>query len=81
MGPVILIGLAAAAGWAASLYLFPFAPCFRCKGSGRSGGSSRKRFGECKRCGGSGRRRRLGARTIHRGAVSIADKNRARKGR
>ena len=80
MGPVILIALAAVAGWAGSLYLFPFAPCLRCKGTGRNGGSTRKRFGECKRCGGSGRRRRLGARTIHRGAVSLADKQRARKG-
>jgi len=79
MGPVILLGLAAAAGYAGSLYLWPFRPCGRCKGTGRNSGSSSKRFGECKRCGGSGRRRRLGAKTIHRGAVSLADKARARK--
>ena len=80
MGPVILVGLAVAAGWAGSLYLWPFGPCMSCKGTGRNSGSSRKRFGECRRCGGSGRRRRLGARTIHRGAVSLADKARGRKG-
>lgn len=75
---LILIGIALYAG---SLYLWPFRPCVRCGGSGRNKGSSRKRFGECKRCRGTGRRRRLGARTIHRGAVSLADKARARKGR
>lgn len=44
------------------------------------GGNSSKRFGECRRCKGSGRRRRLGAKTIHRGTVSLADKARTRKG-
>ena len=58
-----------------------FRPCLRCNGTGRNKGSTRKRFGECRRCKGSGRRRRVGAKTIHRGAVSLADKARARKGR
>jgi hypothetical protein len=78
---LILSGLVALAVWVLSLYLWPFAPCRRCEGSGRNKGSNRKRYGECKRCRGSGRRRRLGAKTIHRGAVSLADKARARKGR
>jgi hypothetical protein len=81
MGPVILIALAAAAVWAGSLYLWPFGPCLRCNGTGRNKGSTGKRFGECRRCKGSGRRRRLGAKTIRRGAVSLADKARTRKGR
>lgn len=80
MGVVILLGLAAGAGWAGLLYLWPFGPCLHCSGTGRNAGSSGKRYGECRRCKGSGRRRRLGAKTIHRGAVSLADKARARKG-
>ena len=75
---LVLIGIGLYAG---SLYLFPFRPCMRCGGSGRNKGSTRKRFGECRRCKGAGRKRRLGAKTIHRGAVSLADKARARKGR
>lgn len=79
MAGLILLVLLGVAAYAGSLYVWPFRPCTRCHGSGRNKGSSRKRFGECKRCGGSGRRRRLGARTIHRGAVSLADKARAKK--
>jgi len=81
MAGLILIIVLAVAAWAASLYLHPFGRCLKCGGTGRNKGSSRKRFGECRRCKGSGRRRRLGARAIHRGAVSLADKDRARKGR
>jgi hypothetical protein len=78
MGVLILVGLGAAAAYAGSLYLWPFRPCGRCSGTGRSKGSSRKRYGLCPRCHGSGRRRRLGARTVHRGALSIR-RNRSRK--
>ena len=42
-------------------------------------GNSSKRFAECRRCKGS--RRRLGARTIHRGTVSLADKGPDPEGR
>lgn len=77
MGPVILLALAGVAAWADSLYLWPFRPCGRCHGTGRNSGSGKKRFGECGRCRGSGRRRRLGASTIHRGAVSLADRAKA----
>jgi DnaJ-class molecular chaperone len=80
MAGLILIVLLAIAGWVASLYLWPFRPCLRCNGTGRNKGSTKKRFGECKRCQGSGRLRRIGAKTIHRGAVSLADKARTRKG-
>ena len=79
MAELILIILLAIAAWAGSLYLWPFRPCLKCGGTGRNKGSNRRRFGECRRCKGSGRKRRLGARTIHRGAVSLADKARQRK--
>ncbi len=74
-----LIGAGLAALNAVSLYLWPFAPCTRCKGTGRNQGSNRKRWGECTRCQGTGRRKRPGARTIHRGAVSLAERA-SRKG-
>lgn len=80
MAGLILVILLAIGGYTGSLYLWPFRPCLKCGGTGRNKGSSRKRFGECKRCKGSGRRRRLGAKTIHRGAVSLGDKARTRKG-
>jgi hypothetical protein len=74
MGPVILLGLAVAAGWVGSLYIWPFRNCGRCHGSGKNAGSNRRRFGHCSRCGGSGRRRRAGAKAVHRGALSLRGK-------
>jgi hypothetical protein len=55
-----------AAVWLVRAWLWPFAPCRRCKGSKTNIGSNRKRFGNCRRCGGSGARIRFGARTVHR---------------
>jgi hypothetical protein len=81
MGPLILVALVVVGTWVGSLYLWPFGPCLRCNGTDRNSGSTGTRFGECRRCNGSGRRRRLGAKTIHRGAVSVADKARAQRGR
>jgi hypothetical protein len=75
----VLLVLIGAGLYVVSLWLFPFRPCARCGGSGRRRGSNRKRYGECRRCKGTGRKRRLGAKTIHRGAISLADKARARK--
>jgi hypothetical protein len=72
-----LISLAAAVVNVGSLYLWPLGPCLKCKGTGRNQGSNRKRFGECRRCNGTGRRQRTGARLVHRGAVTLAE--RARK--
>jgi DnaJ-class molecular chaperone len=77
---LILVALLAAGGYAVSLYLWPWRPCLKCNGTGRNKGSNSKRFGECRKCQGGGRKRRLGAKTIHRGAVSLADKARKRKG-
>jgi hypothetical protein len=73
-----LIGVAIAAANIVSLYFWPFAPCRACKGTGRNQGSSKKRYGECRRCKAAGRRKRLGARLVHRGAVSLAEKARTR---
>lgn len=68
---LFLLTVAALGCWVVSLYLWPFGPCAKCKGSGRNAGSTRKRFGECKRCNGSGRRQRLGSRTVHRTVLSV----------
>lgn len=81
MASVILAALVAIGAYAGSLYLWPWRPCMRCGGTGRNHGSSRRRFGTCRRCGGTGRLRRIGAKTIHRGAVSLGDRTRNRKGR
>ncbi|WP_300611081.1 hypothetical protein [Trebonia sp.] len=78
---LVITGLLIAAGWAVSLYLWPFAPCRKCEGTGRNPGSSRKRHGECRRCQGKGRRIRTGAATIHRGRVALADRTRRKAGR
>lgn len=74
-----LVGLAIAGVQAVSLYLWPFAPCVSCGGTGRNHGSNRKRYGECRRCRGAGRRQRAGARLVHRGAVSLAERARKRR--
>lgn len=79
MVELIGLGLIIVGGWAGSLYLWPFAKCLRCKGTGRNPGSSGKRWGQCRRCRGASYRRRIGAKTIHRGAVSLQEKAARRK--
>jgi hypothetical protein len=76
-----LAALAVAAGTTVSLYFWPLGPCWACNGTGRNRGSSRSRYGECRRCKGTGRRQRLGARIVHRGAVTLAEKARKRGSR
>lgn len=79
---VFLLIVAALVVWAVSLYVWPFGPCGKCKGSGRNAGSNRQRFGDCKRCGGSGRRQRLGSRTVHRQVLALrSEQARERKRR
>ena len=73
---LVLFGLIGFAGYVVSLYLWPFAPCRKCEGSGRNQGSNRKRYGQCRRCKGAGRRIRIGAKTVHRGRVALADRKR-----
>lgn len=76
---LVILGLAALAGWVVSLYLWPFAPCRKCDGSGRNPGSKKKRYGQCRRCEGTGRRTRFSARTVHRGRVALAERRKARR--
>jgi DnaJ-class molecular chaperone len=76
---LFILGLIALAGWVISLYLWPYAPCGKCGGSGRNPGSNSRRHGQCRRCKGGGRRTRLGARTVHRGRVALADRKGKRK--
>jgi DnaJ-class molecular chaperone len=71
---LVILGLIALAGRVVSLYLWPFAPCRKCEGTGRNLGSNSKRYGQCRRCEGAGRRIRPGARTVHRGRVALADR-------
>jgi hypothetical protein len=78
---LLLIGLLAVLGYVGSLYIWPYRPCTRCKGTGKNKGSNKKRFGQCRRCKGEKSLRRIGAKTVHRGAVSLADKARARRKR
>jgi hypothetical protein len=78
---LIGIGLIVVGLYAGSLYLWPFRPCPRCGGSSRNKGSNKQRFGQCRRCQGRGSLRRIGAKTIHRGAVSLQERAAARKKR
>lgn len=80
-GWIVLVVLGAVVAWLGSLYFWPFAPCAKCKGTGRNRGSTSKRYGECRRCKGGGRRQRLGSRAVHRGAVSLHERARKRRER
>ena len=62
----VVIGLAAAAVWAAFVFVSPTRACGAC---------ARYR-GPCPRCKGTGRRWRLGARLVHRGAVKALRRRR-----
>jgi DnaJ-class molecular chaperone len=79
MAELIGMGLIYIGGHTLSLYLWPFRKCRRCKGTGRNPGSSSSRWGQCRRCRGAGYRRRLGAKTIHHGAVSLQERAARRK--
>jgi DnaJ-class molecular chaperone len=61
---VILLLIAAAAGYAVSLYVRPIRSCPRCRGT-RLTGTGRRTRG-CGRCGGTGHIRRIGATAVHR---------------
>lgn len=75
---LVVIILLVFAGRVLTLYLWPYRPCRRCEGSGRNPGSKRARFGQCRHCDG-GKRIRLGARTVHRGRVALAERRKARQ--
>lgn len=67
-----LLAIAVAAGWAVSLYFWPFRDCRRCRGSGRNRGSNRRRYGTCKgrRCQ-RGTVQRFGSKAVHRAARAL----------
>lgn len=61
-----LIVIAAAAGYAISLYLWPYRTCPRCHGERIRRSASGRSAGICPRCHGDGRVRRIGATAVHR---------------
>lgn len=61
---VVVVLVVLASSWFVRVWLWPFAPCGRCDGSGRNIGSTGKRFGTCRKCKGSGRRQRLGSKRV-----------------
>lgn len=65
MGTILAIAAVMAVTYYISLRLWPMRNCSRCRGSGRSAGSTAKRYGRCRKCGGTGRRLRPGARRIN----------------
>ncbi len=77
---VILLIIAAAAGYAVSLYLRPLRTCPRCHGTRVNPGGTRRRYGMCQRCHGTGRIRRIGATAVHRVYWSaLGDQHRERR--
>jgi hypothetical protein len=62
---VVVIGLLAAAVYAASCWWFPFAACPRCHGTGKRTRGDGKVHRLCKRCDGTGRRLRVGRRVYN----------------
>jgi hypothetical protein len=78
----VLIIAAIGGLWCGSLYLWPFGPCPRCKGTGVNRGSNGRRFGQCKRCRGQRRVQRRGSRTLHRAVWMIrGERSRIRQAR
>jgi hypothetical protein len=62
---IVLIGLAAAVIWVASLYVKPYTSCRWCRD--HPGRNTRGRsYGHCWRCKGEPERLRFGARLVHR---------------
>jgi hypothetical protein len=66
-----VIWFALGVGWLAAYLLacwvYPYAACPRCKGSGKRRSPSGKAFRDCRRCGGRGRRVRIGRRIWNAG--------------
>jgi DnaJ-class molecular chaperone len=64
MATLALAAVVYLAGYWLSLKIWPYTGCGKCGGTGRNGGSNRKRWGYCRKCGGSGRKWRLGVRVF-----------------
>jgi DnaJ-class molecular chaperone len=67
---LILAAIAALAVWVGWLYLAPFGPCPKCKGTGHIQRGPRRRP-VCPRCKGRRRVQCRGSRTVHRLARGI----------
>jgi hypothetical protein len=52
-------------GYVIACWVWPFADCAKCKGSGRKRSPSGKAFRLCRRCKGSGKRIRTGRRIFN----------------
>jgi DnaJ-class molecular chaperone len=72
---VILAAIAALALWVGSLYVDPFGPCPKCKGTGNIKRGRRRPV--CPSCKGRRRVQHRGSRTVHRLAFKIRDGQRA----
>ncbi|WP_202866625.1 hypothetical protein [Kribbella voronezhensis] len=69
-------GLAAVALYLLGCWIFPFANCTKCAGSGKSRAPRGKAFRNCRRCKGTGRRRRVGTVLLdHRAARKASRKH------
>jgi hypothetical protein len=57
----VALGVLAVVGWRLlAILLFPYAPCWHCRGSGKH--RSGRYWRPCRKCKGTGRRTRLGRR-------------------
>jgi hypothetical protein len=63
MSTLVLLAIAALAVWVGWLYLRPFGPCPKCKGTGHIKRGARRRP-VCPRCKGRRRVQRCGSRTV-----------------
>jgi hypothetical protein len=52
-------------GYGLGCWLWPFAACTRCKGSGKRRSPFGRAFGDCRRCDGTGKSLRIGRRIIN----------------
>jgi len=66
-----LLALLLVLAWAVCAYLWPFGPCWRCKGGKTTRGSTKRRYGLCRSCGGTSGRQVIGSRTVHRAVRSV----------
>lgn len=64
---LVLALLAAGALYLLACRIWPFGPCFRCKGAGKFHPPGGRSFRRCPRCKGSGMRQRFGTQVLNRG--------------
>lgn len=66
LGWLLLAAILAAPLYLAACWIWPFAPCGRCKGLGKSRAPFGRAFRHCPRCDGSGLRLRIGRHVLNR---------------